>query len=144
MDNIIENLMCYLNERKTRHFLTNPKHLPCCNKIFCDQCILETLNTHVQPVLYHCSFCDSKTKIELNYDEQNRAVECKLKPANEANKALEKHLIDINDFLINKLEISLKNTEGLINNLIKFFNYSFINHLNFNKKRAIRFQRDFS
>ena len=105
MENLIDSLTCFLNLRKGRHFLYQPKYLPCCNRTGCDACIRNLIRSD----LFVCPLCNSTSKIDIIH----QINECKLKPAYEASQILENNLIDINDYLCNKLESSIKNTEGI-------------------------------
>jgi hypothetical protein len=111
MDSLIEKLCCFLIEKKNRHFFINPKLLPCCGQTACDKCIIQCLVVQQKTNLLICPFCNASSGIELINDERGN-IECKLKPNHDASRALEKNLIDINNFLINKMESAIKQTEG--------------------------------
>ena len=116
MESLIENLTCYLNDRKVKHIYSNPKLLPCCRKTACDQCIIDLLDIHTRPAKFICPFCNASSKIDLIIDENNdRAIECKLKPDYDASILLDKNLIDLNEYLIDKVEYALKTTEERFN-----------------------------
>lgn len=85
--------------------------LPCCDRTACDQCIVELVDTRNRPFRFACSFCNALAKIELILDENDRPVECKLKPDVDASRALDKNLEDLNRYLVDKFEYGLKTLE---------------------------------
>ncbi|CAF0925034.1 unnamed protein product [Brachionus calyciflorus] len=111
-DSLIEALTCPLSsgsssKRPYRHFYDNPKYLPCCHRTACNKCILRYLTTKRNSLDYMltCPFCDIVSRVSLVDDE------CKLDSDNLVSVQLEKNLIEINHYLIRKLENSVKTIE---------------------------------
>jgi hypothetical protein len=120
MEPLIDSLACDLSTNGTkdgflggRHFLDNPKYLPCCNRKACNKCVLKCLTKrrltgqHHPEIFFNCPWCKKSSKLTMNGDE------CNLESDDYARDEYEKNLVDINHYLIKKLETNMKNVEGI-------------------------------
>ncbi len=106
-DSLIETLICRFG-RNSSHLLSNPKYLPCCHNTVCDQCILKACGEYSS--VFKCAICKEHIKISIKNEE------CVLEPNMQAQQDLEKYTIDINHYLLRKLDSSINRVDGKINN----------------------------
>lgn len=138
-ESLIDALTCNLNTSNglgkahaNRHFLDNPKKLPCCNRLACNRCVIKALTPVLKrsstsssssmsssEMAYNCQLCHTSTRVGVNSNG-----ECKLETDELALREFDRFLYDINHYLVNKCENSLKNLYG------KYFIYLLINHSN--------------
>lgn len=98
------------------HLLENPKLLPCCRRRACNKCIIKCLSSSrrmsiqspFSDVIFGCPLCKKKTRVTLNTNGQ----ECNLESDLVAQAEYEKNIVDLNHYLIRKLEVGVKNIEG--------------------------------
>lgn len=100
---LIKRLTCKFG-RNSSHLLYNPKILPCCNSTLCDQCIRKACGQHDN--CFTCSICNESNKIRFKDDE------CLLESNKSVQKDLDKYTIDINHYLLRKLDCSINRVEG--------------------------------
>ncbi|RNA10283.1 hypothetical protein BpHYR1_054027 [Brachionus plicatilis] len=111
-ENLIDALTCPLSigtkkHAYTRHFFEDPKIFPCCNRTACNRCILRHLTTkrNSPDFFLNCPFCELVSRVIVVGDE------CKLDTNIMAASQLERNLMDINHYLLKKLENSVNNIE---------------------------------
>jgi hypothetical protein len=140
MEGLIEAFSCHLNmkhgamngnghsnhhkeavHQQRKHFLENPKIFPCCRQTACNKCIVKHSKTtpssrrtsgssyDLEVCIFDCPFCGSKFKFNLNIHTNESDLETNEKAIDE----YERNLIEINHYLVKKLEISVKNIEGM-------------------------------
>lgn len=112
-DTLIDALTCPLSNigAPNRHFFENPRYLPCCHRTACNKCIIKYLSARkssssMNDYILSCPICKITSRVSLSGEE------CLLDADNLARIELEKNLIEINHYLIKKLELSVKNIEG--------------------------------
>ena len=139
MESLIEEFTCHLHVRQAfnngraaeanlapmaiskRHFFENPKILPCCRQTACNKCIVKLSrssptvsrkpcgsNYAVETCDFNCPFCGNKFKFDLNLTTNETDLEANAAATNDYDRSL----IDINHYLVKKLDSSLKNIEG--------------------------------
>lgn len=131
MDTLIDSLTCSLDSNGTngsitnmggfmigKHFLDNPKYLPCCRRKACNNCVVKHLtrrrhSANVPEVLFSCPWCSKSTRVGL-INMPNGAQEVNFENDEMARGEYERNLTSINQYLIKKLETGLKNIEGII------------------------------
>ena len=111
MDSLIVSLTCQLNLKNNPgdiHLLENPHILPCCRRSACQKCILKMLSTKSgsPEYVFECVFCQKISKVKAIGDE------IKLESDDVAARELKKNLNEINRYVLNKLENSMRNMEG--------------------------------
>jgi hypothetical protein len=140
MESLLDAFTCHLNTKQAslngngahetgadvvkvqrKHFLDNPKIFPCCRQTACQKCILRHSKTtanskkassgsyDLEVCIFNCPFCGSKFKFNLNVHTNESDLETNEQAMNE----YERNLIDINHYLVKKLEVSVKNIEGI-------------------------------
>ena len=134
MESLIEAFICRLNSKhassssngtelyltnRNRHFLENPKILPCCRQIACNKCVIKHARTssgsrkisssssssEYETCLFNCPFCNNKFKFSISNNE------CDLESDEMASREYDRNLIEINHYLVKKLDGSMKNIE---------------------------------
>lgn len=112
-EHLIEALTCPLSigSKKFafhRHFLEQPKILPCCNLTVCNKCIVRHLASkrNCADFYFKCPFCEIVSRIKVINEE------CDLDVNIMAANQLERNFTDINHYLLKKLENNVKNIEG--------------------------------
>ena len=134
MESLIESLTCTLDMNGTnggvgisagafltgKHFLDNPKYLPCCRRKACNSCVLKHLSKRrhsaaTQPeMLFNCPWCSKNTRVSV-MSSPNGYQEVNLDSDEFARAEYERNLNEINHYLIKKLENGIRNIEGRIN-----------------------------
>lgn len=119
-ENLIEALSCPLSigskkHAYNRHFFDDPKILPCCNRTVCNKCVLRHLASKRSCSDFHfkCPFCEVISRIKVKDED------CDLDVNIMAANQLERNLIDINHYLLKKLENNVKNIEGNLKYFLK-------------------------
>ena len=128
MESVLNALTCNLSPKL--HLYDNPRVLPCCHRRACNKCILKCLEKSTQQAssydyhVFNCPYCNLSSKIGLSRD----GTECDLERDHVIDAELERNLVDLNHFLIKKVEHSLKSlderlesTENLLSKRKKFF-----------------------
>jgi DNA-binding beta-propeller fold protein YncE len=110
LDSMIEALTCQLDISAKTHLFSYPKKLPCCNRIGCNDCFVKLLQNNCKKsssapnhFYFDCSLCEKRTKIGIKNDD-----EVMLEIDEEAERALDSNLIEINHYIIKKLDGSIK------------------------------------
>ena len=103
-DSLIETLTCKY-ERNNDHLLCNPKYLPCCHNTVCDRCIIKACGEYSN--VFKCALCKEHSKISIQNSE------CVLKSNTQVEKDLDRYTIDINHYLLRKLDCTLSRVEGI-------------------------------
>lgn len=149
MESLIEAFICHLHVRPNgkssassaaagdgyvgrRHFLDDPKILPCCRQTACNKCVIKYAQNHPGPSssasltsgggirkaastnsydieshIFYCPFCSNKFKFNVN----TTTNQCDLESNESVSKEYDRNLIEINHYLVKKLENSMKNIE---------------------------------
>lgn len=102
-DALIRNLTCTFGFNQ-RHLLSNPKYLPCCGKTVCNKCILNSCSEYGN--VFKCAICKEPSKIKVKDDE------CMLESNEQAQSDLDRYTIDINHYLLRRLDGSINNVTG--------------------------------
>jgi hypothetical protein len=114
MEPLVNILTCKLKTDKHshRHFLDEPRILPCCQERACNKCILRSLSQR-QPLFpqsdmeFHCPLCKKVSKISIS-----NANECKLELDDSADKEFNRYAYDLNHYLVDKLDSAIKHVQG--------------------------------
>jgi DNA-binding beta-propeller fold protein YncE len=140
MESLVEAFLCRLgsktnqfnqtsthNSSGNKHFLDNPRILPCCKQAACQKCIIKQsrldsakrqssgssasslLNSSNNHDIYKfvCPFCDQKIRFELNI----HTLETSLELNESAVQQFDSSIIELNHYLVKKLDTSVKNIE---------------------------------
>lgn len=102
-DGLIKSLTCKYGFNNC-HLLTSPKYLPCCDNTVCNNCILNSCNEYGN--VFKCAICKESTRIKIKENE------CMLESNEQAQNDLDKYTIDINHYLIRRLDSSVYNVTG--------------------------------
>lgn len=133
MEPLIESLTCSLDLNGggrngflggNKHFLDNPKYLPCCRRKACNACIIKHLtrrrhSTATQAdVMFVCPWCVKNTRVSVTVSSlvNGGHQEVNLDPDEAARDEYERNLNEINMHLIRKLDSTLKNIEDRLTN----------------------------
>lgn len=115
-ESLIDALTCQLdisnklNYHKEKHLVNNPMILPCCSRIACNDCIIHVLSNGKKcsnppnHYYYECFLCNKQSKIGISSDN-----ECMLERNQDASRALDGNLIELNHYMLKKLDGSIKN-----------------------------------
>ena len=134
MDQVISSLVCQLDlglkvaqvptdstpgvvNSSNQHFVKNGKMLPCCRRVACNACIRRScvVRDSRSSLMFECPLCRERTKIKIKSDGgKGGGDECELESGKQQATELDKHIGDINDYLVRKLDTSLKHVSDLL------------------------------